>query len=279
MDNLHEKRTHGMPGFPFVVYPSNLEENRKGYPLHWHEELELIYVVSGNGYVIVQGEHIPVDAGDMVLIAPQNVHGFDQTKGNEMTHYALLFRPSMLGTEYTDLLQGNSRALPRHLPKGNPLNTKLAPLILELSINRKRVNSDYSLMILSHLYAIAYHIIHDNPELGTLAADHNSNYDRLKVILEYLQHNYSKGITVEQAASMCGFSPSHFMKLFRELTGNSFAQYVKNYRLEMAARKLRTTGKRIGEIAEEVGFHNLPYFTRAFEAKYHMPPGSYRLKR
>lgn len=69
------------------------------------------------------------------------------------------------------------------------------------------------------------------------------------------------------------------MKLFRELTGSSFAQYVKNYRLEMAARKLRTTGSRVGEIAEEVGFHNLSYFTRAFEAKYHMTPGSYRLER
>lgn len=276
MHNLRENRIHGMPGFPFAVYPSNLEDNRKGYPLHWHEELELLYVVSGNGYVTVQGEHIPVEAGDMVLIAPQNVHGFDQKNGNEMTHYALLFRPSMLGTEYTDLLQGKSRALPRYLPKGTPLNSKLAPLLLELSHNRKRVNSDYSLMILSHLYAIAYHIIHENPELGEAVVDHNSNYDKLKIVLEFLQQNYSEEITVEQAASMCGFSQSHFMKLFRELTGSSFTQYVKNLRLEMAATQLRTTAKRISEVAEAVGFHNMPYFTRSFTEKYHLSPGMYR---
>ena len=113
-------------------------------------------------------------------------------------------------------------------------------------------------MIYSYLYAIVYQILHccQNREAGKVG--NHIHYDRLKVVLEYLHENYAREITVEQAASMCGFSASHFMKLFRELTGSSFAQYVKNLRLEAAARQLRTTSKRIGEIAQEQGFHSLP---------------------
>jgi AraC-like DNA-binding protein len=131
-------------------------------------------------------------------------------------------------------------------------------------------------MIRAHLYTILYHVLHNCPKTGETVLDRHMNYDKLKVVLEFLRENYAKDTSVEEAAYMCGFSPSHFMKLFRELTGSSFTQYVKNLRLEAAARLLRTTGKRVSDIAEEVGFHNLPYFTRAFGCKYHISPLQYR---
>ena len=276
MTDLQEQKIHGTPAFPFAVYPCSFEVNRKGTPLHWHEELELMYIVSGSGWVNVQGSRIGVETGDVVLVSPEMVHGIDHDESNEMTHYALLFRPSMLGSGYAEILREKGRSLPAFLPKGDPLNKKLTPLILELSLNRKRVDSDYSLMILSQLYAIGYHIIHESREPSVSEQDRRENYDRLKVVLEYLRDNYAQEITVEEAAAMCGFSSSHFMKLFRELTGSSFAQYVKNLRLDTAAQLLRTTSGRVGEIAEAVGFRNLPYFTRAFGSRFHMSPLTYR---
>ena len=273
MKQLEEKKHHGKPDFPFVVYPGNLPAYQTGYPLHWHEEMELIYVVSGTGIVTVQGERLTVQSGDLVLVAPENVHSFEQLGDNVMTYYNILFRLSMLQSGYTDYFLGQGRTIPCYIPKGDALNAKLEPLLLELILNRTQVQSEYSLMICSYLYAIVYHILRScqdrrEPEIGN-----HINYDRLKVVLEYLHENYAREISVEQAASMCGFSASHFMKLFRELTGSSFAQYVKNLRLEAAARQLRTTSKRVGEIAQEQGFHSLPYFTRSFAEKYHLSPG------
>lgn len=276
MENLHEKKLHGAPEFPFVVYPGNLPGYITGYPLHWHEEMELIYVVSGTGTITVQGDRFTVQTGDMVLIAPQNVHSIDQLEEYPMAYFNILFRLSMLDAEYSGLLYSHGRAIPSYLPRLDPLNEKLKPMVLELILNRKLTHTDYSLMIRSHLYAIVYHIIHDRLDTGETAVGTYSNYDRLKVVLEYLWENYAREITVEEAASMCGFSGSHFMKLFRELTGESFTQYVKHLRLDAAAKLLRTTGKRVSDISEEVGFHNLPYFTRSFTKKYHMSPGAYR---
>ena len=276
MKEFHETKRHGAPGFPFVVYPGNLPDYLTSYPLHWHEETELIYVVSGAGKVTVQAERFTVRTGDLVLITPQQVHSIEQLEDSRMVYFNVLFRLSMLGAEYTGLLHDRGRRFQSYIPRGTDLNEKLRGPVLELILNRKKTDTEYALMIRSHLYAIVYQILRHSGTEGESAAPKHTNYDRLKVVLEYLRDHYHRETTVEEAAAMCGFSPSHFMKLFRELTGSSFAQYVKNLRLDTAARLLRTTGKRVSDIAEEVGFHNLPYFTRSFAGRFRVSPLKYR---
>ena len=105
-----------------------------------------------------------------------------------------------------------------------------------------------------------------------------NNYDKLKNLLLHIQSNYDSAITIKDVAAICGFSSSHFMKLFKELTGKSFSQYLIDYRLEIAARQLVETSHKIIDLAENVGFHNVSYFSRAFHAKYGETPSAYRKK-
>ena len=66
------------------------------------------------------------------------------------------------------------------------------------------------------------------------------------------------------------------VKLFRQLTGDSFTQYLKNYRLEVAAVRLRGEKIKVSEIALSCGFPNLSYFSRAFLEKFGLTPSDYR---
>lgn len=280
MKNLQEKKLHGQPDFPFAVYPGSLPEFGTGYPMHWHEELELVCVREGTGILTVQTQRIQIRAGDLVLIPPQTVHSFEQMAGEEMRYYTILFRLSLVEAnpgiaKYTAALwnQGKKSC---YLPKGDGLNERLMPSVMELLQYRNHRDDGFELLVYSHLYRILYEILRESSD-GAVEQDRkHANYDRIKEILEYLKENYAQSITVAQAADRCGFSQSHFMRLFREMTGTSFAQYGKLQRLNIAAEQLRTTGKRVGEIAEEVGIGNLSYFSRAFEEKYHMSPSAYR---
>ena len=101
-------------------------------------------------------------------------------------------------------------------------------------------------------------------------------YEKLKVALYHVQNSYAQNIPIKEVASLCGFSESHFMKLFRELTGMSFTAYLVNYRLELAAKQLLETDQKIIDIAANCGFNNHSYFTRSFTKKYGMTPGNYR---
>lgn len=281
MKNLQEKKLHGQPDFPFVVYPGRLPEFGTGYPLHWHEEVELIYVRSGSGIITVRAERFSVRSGDLVLIPPKTVHSIEQLAQEQMHYDNVLFRLSLLETHRllepcTAVLYSGSKDLPVCLPKGDSLNELLTPSVLTLIACRKQEHTPCVALIYSHLYAILYHILEHCPDAAAQCPGRNANDAKMQEILEYLQENYAREITVGDAAKLCGFSQSHFMRLFRELTGTSFAQYVKLQRLNKAAELLRATADRIGEIAEAVGFHNLSYFTRAFEEKYHMTPSAYR---
>ena len=91
-----------------------------------------------------------------------------------------------------------------------------------------------------------------------------------------MQNRYAKTISIKYVADLCGFSESHFMKLFKELTGMSFTAYLVNYRLELSAKQLRETDEKIIDIATNCGFNNHSYFTRAFLKKYGLTPAKYR---
>jgi AraC-like DNA-binding protein len=66
------------------------------------------------------------------------------------------------------------------------------------------------------------------------------------------------------------------MRYFRDTMGTSFIDYLKDYRLAMAARLLSASDASILEIAEDVGFESLSYFNRAFKKRYGMTPTQFR---
>ena len=101
-------------------------------------------------------------------------------------------------------------------------------------------------------------------------------FDKLKLSLNYLEENFAENITADTMAAVSNYSVSHFSKLFKQMTGESLTQYLKNYRLEIAANRLRHEPTKVSEIALSCGFSNLSYFSRAFYQKFHMTPSEYR---
>lgn len=284
MSGIHENKFHGQVGFPFAVYRVKMPEAIRVYPLHWHEEMELIAVVEGQGIVTVQAERYEVHPGDILVIPPQMLHGIEQHEEHAVEYFNILFRLSMLEGGDGDAagklirpLYDRTRRIPAFLPRGSELNRRLAAPVDALIINRKKKEGAYALMIRAHLYEIVYHILEYSGADGDRTGV-QTNYDKLKPALRYVGEHYAEPVTTARAASMCGFSESHFRKLFRELTGTGFAQYVKRLRLEAAEEALRG-GKRVGEVTEAVGFHNLSYFTRAFQNQYGITPSEYRKNR
>ena len=101
---------------------------------------------------------------------------------------------------------------------------------------------------------------------------------RLKTVLQWLSAHYAEPLRVADAAGVCSFSASHFMRWFRQMTGQSFIAFLNEYRLNTAAETLRTTDETVLTIASRCGFENLSYFNRAFKAHFGMTPRDYRKK-
>lgn len=103
-----------------------------------------------------------------------------------------------------------------------------------------------------------------------------AHLERLKTAVNYIEAHYQEPIRIQDAALECGYSESHFMRWFKQMTGTSFIRYLNRYRLEHAFSKLRTTEKTVLEISEESGFDNLSNFNRQFKKQFGVTPRELR---
>lgn len=284
MNPFHETKIHGQLSFPYIVYRGNIPEYIFSYPLHWHDEMEIIYIKSGQGIVTVQSRQYMVKANDIVVILPQMIHSIAQYGNSNMEYFNILFRFSLLTCSANDAcydkyfkpLYYHTKCPTPYIKASTTLNQILYPYITFLIENRKSSYTENELMVKSNLFAIIHYLNQYSSNTSNAKLSQKNNYDKLKHLLSYVYSNYRESISIQNAAKICGFSTSHFMKIFKELTGESFSQYLLNYRLEMAAKQLQDTSNKIIDIAENTGFHNLSYFTRTFKKKYGLTPSAYK---
>ena len=97
----------------------------------------------------------------------------------------------------------------------------------------------------------------------------------MKVVLKYVENNYADKISIADIADVAGFSESSFYwGILKKTMGTSFVDYLKDYRLTMAARLLQSSDSSVLSISGEVGFESLSYFNRAFKKHYGMTPST-----
>lgn len=249
-----------------------IPEYISGAAHHWHEEMEIIYVIDGTVVVSVRNTEYILSAGDIVLIHPQAIHSIRQHDENTTYYYNILFRFSMLESgaddtcreKYLDPIYSRRLLMPEYLTKEHPLHGELEPLINKLLVDPHHQRFHDELLIKARVFEIMYRIFPFCEAADQSTVYEDIIYEKLKRSLTYLEENYADNITVERMASVSNYSESHFSKLFKQLTGESFIQYLKNYRLEKAADRIRTEKTKISEIAIACGFTNLSYFSRAF---------------
>jgi transcriptional regulator GlxA family with amidase domain len=92
---------------------------------------------------------------------------------------------------------------------------------------------------------------------------------------EYVRSYLPEQLTAEVLARVAGISTSAAERQFRRHTGLSLQGWIRGERLRLAARLLRTSNRRIADVAAEVGFDDALYFSRVFRRHYGMPPSAY----
>jgi AraC family transcriptional regulator, arabinose operon regulatory protein len=103
--------------------------------------------------------------------------------------------------------------------------------------------------------------------------------ERVRHAVDLLEEGLKEPFSLARLASACGLSVSRLAHLFREQIGLPPLQYLEELRLQRAAQLLRSTGLRISEIAEEVGYEEAFYFSSRFRKKFGQPPSHYRQKK
>jgi len=98
----------------------------------------------------------------------------------------------------------------------------------------------------------------------------------VRLAVRYIHDNLDRPLRVEELAKQVNVSPRQLTRLFATLLNEPPASYVERVRLEHAARLLAHTQTPIKQIATDLGYPDVPTFTRAFARQHQSPPGRFR---
>ncbi len=106
----------------------------------------------------------------------------------------------------------------------------------------------------------------------------SSKMERLEVweAKRYVEQRLNERISMEAVAKHLYMNPSHFSRIFKKETGETFIEYVIRKKMEKAASYLRETDETIEEIAYQLGYENTSYFIKLFKKLNQISPLEYR---
>lgn len=287
-ENYQEKREHDHKSFPYLTYLCSIPLDFTRVPLHWHDEMEFVYIKKGQGLVSVDFVSYEVKAGDIVIICPGQLHTIEQLREEAMEYENIIFPMEILGSRQPDLcwetyLSPISRRqvkLPALLTRDMASYPEASACLDQIDKIRQTFPRAFELLIKGKLLELFFLLCsmeteNESPD-GADALRRKKSLEKTRQILKYVEQHYSERITISQIALACGFSQSHFMKFFKATMGMPFTAYLNDYRLTMASRLLLASEDSILTVAGDTGFDNLSYFNRAFKKKFGTTPGRFR---
>ena len=106
---------------------------------------------------------------------------------------------------------------------------------------------------------------------------HAFYHKRINAAIDFMATHLHDKLTLEIVASEAGFSPYHFHRIFKSITGETLNQYMKRQRMEKASKLLRhNTNEEVAAIASKVGYFSAANFSRDFKAFYGVTPLQFR---
>jgi AraC family transcriptional regulator len=108
------------------------------------------------------------------------------------------------------------------------------------------------------------------------SATAESYQERILRVLVHIQSRLDEPLDLDELARVACFSPFHFHRIFRALTGEPVQQYVRRLRLERAAQRLKRQEQPVTQIALDAGYESHEAFTRAFHTMFGKSPSEFR---
>ena len=267
------------PDFPFRLF---FDPGYISTPLHWHEDIEIIYLVEGHVKVGISNDIYNLNLGDILFIGSGAVHCFFEER-ELSTRAVIQFRLSiydtfLYGNEDTKTIRPTFKKS-MHLTPGTQIHALMEKQIQELIREHSEEKDGYKLFLKGRLYDLAGILLRYMPK-GVYSPEAESQQmeklKRLSKVFQFVEENYQNSINLEQISKVAGFSKYHFSRFFKENAGVTFLNYLNNFRITKAEWFLYYDKSSIIEVAYKSGFNSVKTFNRVFKCLKGCAPMEYK---
>lgn len=269
----------------YITYPYDMPISVsfvevENYPIHWHNTIEIIYVLEGSLHVDINSTSSKILENNIEIINLDEAHRLYSDKPNKV----LIFHidPYFFEKYYTDIenmffYTDTSNENSQNTEVYDELKTFLSIIVCEIvqkSLDYDEEVEKNLINILFHLINNFHYLIYDNEEIK----DNENLLERYHRIAKYIFNNYNNNITLKDIANKEFLSTHYLSHEIKYATGLSFTDLINSTRVEESIKLLLDTDKTISDICEEVGFSHSRYYNKHFKNYYGLTPLQYRKK-
>jgi len=265
---------HKYKNIPFTTLSLDYRKNNAVFVFeqltHMHKEIELLVVIEGNAKVFVENTSFDIKQGDIVMIPPFTLHHYETIIDYDFKHFCLCFDCEILydKTFGTDLENGNIT-----FKSFVEQNKECAELIEKTFFIHLERDPGWEFKVIGNVSSL-FGIF---TELQYFEKEHIKTTDKIfSKIFDYVNNNYNKDISSSDIANYLHVSRSYFCRLFKKYFGDTFQNYLCKCRIEKSKSLLKHTNMSIAEIATDVGFNSLSYYSKKFKEYLLLTPNEYR---
>ena len=262
-----------------------MENGQHKVRMNRHPYFEVLYLCAGSAICHIQDRFIPMRAGDLVVIGSTLYHRIECRSSTPVTIAALFFEPDMIrcdggndSMEYLTPFLLQDSDFPHTIPAESGVPRQVLDMMMRIHAERASMPKT-RLALKTYLKMIlALLVNHYSSYAGTVEVFYRQEraLDRIRPLFRFLEQNCGSSIQIKQAARVCGMSESHFMSVFKEVSGLSFLKYLNQYRIERAQVMLTHTEESMKNICQDVGFCDQSYFGAVFRKIVGVTPAEYR---
>jgi len=250
---------------------------------HDHNYSEIAVIISGPARHVLDGENVPVSAGDVLIVHPGAVHAYDETAEMEIVN--LIFDPSRLS-----LPQLDGYSLPlfgKIFPDGKNLYHSANPAahlnpedLAETVRMIRKLEDELKNPLPGKLFLCLALFMEIIAYLSRKSGEQNSarqaNF-RIGEAIRYMNRHYAEPVELKKLAKIANMSERSFFRHFHVSAGCSPVEYLLKIRLQHGCDLLINGNASIAEIAAECGFCDSNYFCKQFRRAFSVSPRTFRL--
>ena len=244
----------------------------------WHEQIEILYFHRGEATVYCENRAYNVKSGEVIIVNPYEQHQLTYKSGQPLYDClmidASLYQSKSLPTQaerYLHLLSDTHVCFNNYIADDKEFVQCIDSICKEM----KNKEIMYELAVKSHVYNMLICLFRRHVFKGSSfrqLVENAERHDRIKPALDVMKSKLAEHISLEELAGACHLSSSHFCRLFRQITGCSPIQYLLDIRLQEGATLLKRTDNTITQVAYNVGFDDVGYFSKKFKEKFGVSP-------
>ncbi len=228
---------------------------------HYHDTHELYILEKGITRYLIGDNIFLLEPFDMIFVPKGVFHKTNTEKLQATERILFAFDDGFAGKAYQKYIEElKEQKYIRIQPEKQHI---LKEIINRIEREERHKSKDYrelqKLLLCELLVLISrYRIKEEKKNL-------DGSYLTVKEAVKYISENYSSELGLEFLAKKFALSPSHFSRLFKEITGIGINEYINNIRISAAEKLLIETALPITQIATDCGFNDSNYFATVFK--------------